>query len=87
MSTVTISKKRLDEMLAKAGEEVISVKEANARVAERVQKIKVLLNEIKDVVEKTGIEVKLGGSYGVLAGAIEEVDVLHTDWASSSYNC
>jgi hypothetical protein len=87
MTTVTISKKRLDELLAKAGEEVISVKEANARVADRVQKIKVLLSEIKDVVEKTGIEVKLGGSYGVLAGAIEEVDELHTDWMTSSYDC
>jgi hypothetical protein len=87
MSTVTISKKRLDELLAKAGEEVISTKEANARVAERVQKIKVLLAEIKDVVEKTGIEVKLGGSYGVLADAIESVDGLHNDWNSSSYNC
>lgn len=87
MSTVTISKKRLEELLKKAGEEIISTREANAIVADRVAQIKVLLAEIKNVVEQTGIEVRLGGSYGVLAGAIEEVDALHSDWNTSSYDC
>lgn len=87
MSTVTISKKRLDELLAKAGEKIISAKEANAIVADKVQQIKVLLTEIREVVEQTGIEVKLGGSYGILGDAIESVDELHSDWNTSSYDC
>jgi hypothetical protein len=87
MSTVTISKKRLDELLAKAGEKIISTKEANAIVADKVQQIKALLKEIKEVVEQTGIEVKLGGCYGILADAIEAVDELHSDWNTSSYDC
>jgi hypothetical protein len=87
MSKVMISKKRLDELLAKAGRTPIDIREANKQVAEKVSQIKTTLKEIKEIIEISGIEVKLGGSYGVLSDAIEEVDELHSDWNSSSYNC
>lgn len=84
MSTVTISKKRLDELLAKAGEETISTQDGNKMIAEKVEQIKNLLREIKDVSERSGTTVKLEYEFTDL---IEEIGELNSDWNSSSYNC
>jgi hypothetical protein len=84
MSTVTISKKRLDELRAKAGEEVISVRDGNKIIAEKVEAIKILLREIKDVSERSGATVKLEYEFTDL---IDEIGQLNSDWNSSSYSC
>ncbi len=61
---------------------------ASKGIAERIESVKVLLREIKDLAELSGNRtLKLGGSYGELADAIEEVDSNHEDWNSSSYEC
>lgn len=61
---------------------------ASTGIAERIEQIKNLLSEIKDLAELSGnTDLKLGGSYGLLADAIEGVDSLHQDWNSSSYDC
>jgi hypothetical protein len=87
MSTITVSKKRYEELLRNAGIEPMAPQQANKEVAEKVAQVKVLLKEIKEIVEISGIDVRLGGSYGSLAGAIEEVDELHSEWNTSSYDC
>jgi hypothetical protein len=84
MSTVTISKKRLDELLAKAGEEVMSTRDGNKIIAEKVEAIKQLLRDIKDVSERSGVTVKLEYEFRRL---IEKIGELNSDWNSSSYNC
>lgn len=60
---------------------------ASKGIAERVANIKTLLQEISDLVEISGVELKLGGSYGELSSLIEAVDEKHPEWNSSSYDC
>lgn len=60
---------------------------AASEVSNKVEQIKELLKEIQTLVELGHIELKLGGSYGVLADAIEQVDSAHPDWNSSSFDC
>jgi acetylglutamate kinase len=81
---VTISNKRLDELLAKAGEEVISVHDGNKIIAEKVEAIKQLLRDIKDVSERSGATVRLEYEF---TGLIDEIGMLNSDWQSSYYNC
>lgn len=59
-------------------------KVANTEVANRVKEIEKLLAEIKEFVEVSGITVRVRH---MLDSAIEEVDALHPDWNSSSYDC
>ena len=60
---------------------------ASAEVAQRVEVIKGLLEEIREFVEVAGLDIKLGGGYGSLTSAIEAVDEHSADWNSSSYDC
>lgn len=87
MTNITISKARYDEILKKAGIPTMTAKEGSKAVAEKIAAIKTLLKEIKEVVELSGVEVKLGGGYGQFRNEIEAVDSLHPDWNSSSYDC
>jgi hypothetical protein len=57
---------------------------ANKGVAERVDQIKVLIKEIKELIEVAGVEVKLKNE---LEDAIHDVDSSHPDWNSSSMYC
>jgi len=87
MTNITISKARLDAIMKQAGIPTLTAKEGKKVVAEKVEAIKTILKEIKEVVEISGIEIKLGGSYGMFSNEIEAVDSLHPDWNSSSYDC
>lgn len=89
MTNVTISKARYEELMKKAGIEPISKSEGAKLVAEKIAAIKALLVEIKDVVELSGVEVRLGSSdyYGEFKAEMNAVDSLHPDWQSSSYDC
>jgi hypothetical protein len=60
---------------------------AAVEVANKVEQVKQLLSEIKVLVEVGRIEVKLGGDYGLLGNAIDDVDSAHPDWNSSSMYC
>jgi hypothetical protein len=84
MTNVTISKARYEELMKKAGVTPISQKEGSKLVAEKTAAIKNLLKEIKEVVELSGVQVKLGYE---LEEFVEEVDSLHPNWQSSSYHC
>jgi hypothetical protein len=87
MTTVTISRAKFEELL-KASVQVPMTKQVGTKlVAEKVAAIKMILKEIKEVVELSGAEVKIGGSYGVFESEIEAIDSMHPDWNSSSYDC
>lgn len=61
---------------------------ASKGIAERIEQVKVLIREIKDLAELSGnTTLRLGGSYGELSSLIEDVDSLHETWNSSSYDC
>lgn len=62
-------------------EELVRV--ANVQVSEKVDQIKSLLGDIKDIVELSGIEIDIRG----LKYDIESIEELHPDWNSSSYHC
>jgi hypothetical protein len=62
-------------------------KYAASEVANKITEVKSLLAEIKDLVQLSGVEVKLGGGWGELSSAIEAVDEAHPDWDTSSYDC
>lgn len=87
MTNITISKARYDEILKQAGIPTMTAKEGTKVVAEKIAAIKVILKEIKDVVELSGIQIKIGGEYGEFSNEIEQIDMLHPDWNSSSYDC
>jgi hypothetical protein len=67
--------KRMKETLAKR---------AAKDIAEKIATIKVLLSEIKELAELTGINVKIDSE---LAYDMEQINALHPDWNSSSYHC
>jgi hypothetical protein len=63
-------------------------KHAAKGIADRIDAIKVMLTEIKDLAELSGNRtLRLGGSFGQLSSLIEAVDNNHEDWNSSSYDC
>jgi phosphoglycerate-specific signal transduction histidine kinase len=57
---------------------------ASTEVANKVTEIKILIDQIKELVSLSGITLNLKDE---LAYAIECVDELHPDWNSSSYDC
>lgn len=64
-------------------------KEAIAKVAateisNKIAEIKRLLGEIKELVEVTGIEVRIDRE---ISDDLEEVNRLHPEWNTSSYDC
>lgn len=59
------------------------VQRANQAVSDKVEQIKALLGDIKDIVELSGIEIDIRG----LKYDIESIEELHPDWNSSSYHC
>lgn len=62
-------------------------KYAATEVANKIEQIKTLLQEVKELVEVAGIDVQLGGGYGSLTSAITAVDESCPNWNSSSYEC
>lgn len=56
-------------------------------VAQRIEQVKELLKEIKELAVLGNVQVQLGGEYGKLSGAIEDVDSANPNWNSSSYDC
>lgn len=58
-------------------------KDAAKTISDNLNQINVLLAEIKDLAEATGITVDVRG----LASEVEDVASLHPDWSSSSYDC
>lgn len=84
MDNVTISRSRLNELMRAAGEEPLTLREGNEAIATKVEQIKELLREIKDVSERSGATVKLEYEFTDL---IDQIGSLNSDWNSSSYNC
>lgn len=84
MSNVTISRTRLEQLMRAAGEEPMSLREGNTAIAAKVEEIKQLLRDIKDVSERSGATVKLEYEFTDL---IDEIGQMNPNWNSSSYNC
>lgn len=62
-------------------------KQAIAEVADKLSQVKVLLQDVGELVTAFDLKIRLGGSYGELTDLIETIDSKHPDWNSSSYNC
>lgn len=84
MSNVNISRTRLEQLMRAAGEEPMSLREGNTAIAAKVEEIKQLLRDIKDVSERSGATVKLEYEFTDL---IDEIGQMNPDWNSSSYSC
>lgn len=84
MSTITISRAKYEELLKASGKEIMTVREGNKQIADKVEAIKTLLREIKEVCELSGATVKLEYEFTDL---IDEVGQMNPDWNSSSYTC
>lgn len=84
MSSVTISRTRLEQLMRAAGEEPMTLREGSTAIAAKVEEIKQLLRDIKDVSERSGATVKLEYEFTDL---IDEIGQLNPDWNSSSYGC
>ena len=60
---------------------------ATQGVAQRIEQVKELLKEIKELALLGNVQVQLGGGYGELSSAIADVDEANPNWNSSSYDC
>lgn len=58
-------------------------KVATKQIADKIEEVKVLLKDIKDLAELSGVvaDVKF------LKYDVEAIEELHPDWNSSSYHC
>lgn len=82
MSKIILSEKAYLELLAKANTDEKHIKEANTQIANKIEEIKTLINDIKHIVETTGVKVRLDQ---ILQQDIVEVCEFCEDWNSSGY--
>lgn len=60
------------------------VQQAQAQISNKVDEVKSLLADIKELVELSGIQIRIDR---LISDSLESIGELHPDWNSSSYEC
>lgn len=60
------------------------IKQASSLVAAKIKEIKVLLEDVRELIEISGIQLNINHE---LSNHMESIAELHPDWNSSSYDC